>query len=260
MVGISGHVTFQVAISASGKAVTPLVIFSKNLPRCNYSEGLPDEWSFVSTDSDYINSAIFLSWFQDCFVKQIGRSRPVVVGMDNHTSHLSTELIDYAKSENIELLCLPAHSTHLLQPLDVGFYHMLKTNVSSMATSLGYTGLKTIPRHKLPKLLHLALNKIAGSSISAAFSAVGIYHLDTTKVRLPDSVTKTNKKSTSVAVPEAECTECVCVCLLWVKYREPALQTWANFCRAQVHFSGACQEQSQADQEKIYGKSKGHHR
>ena len=28
MVGISGHVTFQVAISASGKAVAPLVIFS----------------------------------------------------------------------------------------------------------------------------------------------------------------------------------------------------------------------------------------
>ena len=211
MVGISGHVTFQVAISASGKAFAPLVIFSKNLPRRNYSEGLPDEWSFVSTDSCYINSAIFLSWFQDCFVKQIGRSRPVVVIMDNHTSHLSTELIHYAKSENIELLCLPAHSTHLLQPLDVGYYHMFKTNVSNMATSLGYTGLKTIPRHKFPKLLHLALNKIAGSSISAAFSAVGIYPLNTTKVRLPDSVTKTNKKSTSVAVPEAKCTEGVCV-------------------------------------------------
>ena len=30
--------------------------------------------------------------------------------------------------------------------------------------------LRTIPRHKFPKLLHLALNKIAGSSISAAFS------------------------------------------------------------------------------------------
>ena len=48
--------------------------------------------------------------------------------MDNHKSHLSKELIDYAKSENIELLCLPAHSTHLLQPLDVGFYYMFKIN------------------------------------------------------------------------------------------------------------------------------------
>ena len=168
MVGISGHVTFQVAISASGKAVAPLVIFSKNLQRGNYSEGIRDEWNFVC--SGYINSAIFLSWFQDCFVKQIGRSRPIVVIIDNHTSHLSTELIDYAKSENIELLFLPAHTTHLLQPLDVGFYHMFKTNVSNMATSLGYTGIKTIPRHKCSNLLHLALNKIGGSNISAAFS------------------------------------------------------------------------------------------
>ena len=197
MVGIRGHVTFQVAIPASGKAVAPVVIFSKNLSRSNYSEGILDEWSFVCTDSRYINSAIFLSWFQDCFVKQIGRSRPVVVIMDNNTSHLSIELIDYAKSENIELPCLPSHSTHLLQPLDVGFFHMFKTNVSNMVTSLGYTGLKTIPRLKFPKLLQLALNKkIAGSSISAAFSAVGIYPQDTSKVRLSETVTRTNKKPT----------------------------------------------------------------
>ena len=109
MVGISGRVTLQVAISASWKAVATLVIFSKNLPRSNYLEGLSDEWSFVCTDS-----AIFLSWFQGCFVKQISRSRPVVLITENHAFHLSTVVIDYAKSENIELLCLPAHSTHLL--------------------------------------------------------------------------------------------------------------------------------------------------
>ena len=209
MVGISEHVTFKVAIMASGKKIAPLVIFSKNLPRSNYSEGLSDEWSFVCVDSGYTNSAIFLFLFQDCFVKQICRSRSVVVILDNHTFHLSTELKDYAKSENIELLCLPAHSTHLLQPLDVGFYHIFKTNVSNMATSLGYTGLKTIPRHKFPKLLYLALNKIAGSSISAAISAVGIYPLVTSKARLPEPDTRTNTKSTSAAVPE--CTEVLCV-------------------------------------------------
>ena len=150
MVLISEHITFQVAISASGKAVATLVIFSKNLPRSNYSDSLPDEWSFVCTDLGYINNGIFLSWFRDCFVKQIGRSRPVLVVMDNQTSRLSAELIDFAKSESTELLCLPAHSTHLLQPLDVGFYHLFKTNVSSMATALDYTGLRTVPR-QFPK-------------------------------------------------------------------------------------------------------------
>ena len=79
-----------------------------------------------------------------------------------------------------------------------------------MSTSLGYTGLKTIPRHNLPKLLRLALNKIAGSRIRAAFSAVEIYPLETSKVRLPETVTKTNMtKSTSTAVPQS--TEGVCV-------------------------------------------------
>ena len=65
MIGISRHVTFQVVISTSGKAVALLVILSKNLP---------NEWSFVIADIGYINGAIFLSWFHNSFVKQIGRS------------------------------------------------------------------------------------------------------------------------------------------------------------------------------------------
>ena len=130
--------------------------------------------------------------------------------MDNHTSHLSAELIDFAKSESIELLCLPAHSTHLLQPLDVGFYHLFKTNVSSMATALGYTGLRTIPRHKFPKLLHLALNKIPGSSISAAFSTVGIYPINSSKVCLPNTITPTKPKRMSSVAPDQDCTDNVC--------------------------------------------------
>ena len=36
------------------------------------------------------------------------------------------ELIDSAHSENVILLCLPAHETHTLQPLDVAVFKSLK--------------------------------------------------------------------------------------------------------------------------------------
>ena len=146
IITISGHITLQLAISAAGRSIAPLLIFSKNFPRGDFAEGIPDEWSFSTTDTCYIKSDIFLSWFRDSFVKQCGRSRHILVVMDNHSTHITKPVIDIAKKENIELLCLPAHSTHLLQPLDVGYYHLLKQNVAKLRTSLGYTGLTYLPR------------------------------------------------------------------------------------------------------------------
>ena len=47
--------------------------------------------------------------------------------IDGHASHITTQVIDYCISQKIILLCLPAHTTHLLQPLDVGVFAPLAT-------------------------------------------------------------------------------------------------------------------------------------
>ena len=108
-------------------------------------------------------------------------SRPILVVMDNHATHLSKAIIDISQKDHTELLCLPAHSTHLLQPLDVGYYQLLKANISELSTSLGYTGMKTIPRNKFPKILQLGINKISGKSTS--FAGVGICPFNDRKVK-----------------------------------------------------------------------------
>jgi hypothetical protein len=46
--------------------------------------------------------------------------------LDGHESHHSTEFELYCKSHNIITLCMPAHSSHMLQPLDVGCFAPLK--------------------------------------------------------------------------------------------------------------------------------------
>ena len=39
-------------------------------------------------------------------------------------------LIELARENNVHLLCLPAHTTHILQPLDVGVFKSFKSNFS----------------------------------------------------------------------------------------------------------------------------------
>lgn len=46
--------------------------------------------------------------------------------IDGHGSHLSAKFEEYAKGNGIITICLPAHSSHLTQPLDVGCFSVLK--------------------------------------------------------------------------------------------------------------------------------------
>ena len=54
--------------------------------------------------------------------------------MDGHGSHVSIDVIELARANDIHLLCLPSHTTHILQPLDVGVFKSFKLNFSKACT------------------------------------------------------------------------------------------------------------------------------
>jgi len=66
-----------------------------------------------------MNSDLFFKWFRDTFIPHSGSARPVLLVLDNHESHISIEVIQLARANRIEILGFPAHTTHILQPLDV---------------------------------------------------------------------------------------------------------------------------------------------
>ena len=52
---------------------------------------------------------------------------------DSHDSHITSDFIEFCMDNNILLMILPPHSSHLTQPLDVGVFGALKKH---MATKL----------------------------------------------------------------------------------------------------------------------------
>ena len=76
----------------------------------------------------WVTRDLYLEWFK-FFIQQIPPARPVLLIQDGHSSHISLELIEVARKNDIHLLCLPAHTTHVLQPLDVGVFSSFKHNV-----------------------------------------------------------------------------------------------------------------------------------
>lgn len=46
--------------------------------------------------------------------------------IDGHNSHFSLYFLQFCSNNQIELFCLPPHTTYILQPLDVGLFPPLQ--------------------------------------------------------------------------------------------------------------------------------------
>ena len=108
--------TVVTCISASGFVLPPCVIYPRNkaVPE-NFREGAVPGTLFKSTESGWITQEVYMEWFQ-WFIKVFPPARPVLLIEDGHGSHIAIELIELARANEVYLLCLPAHTTHVLQP------------------------------------------------------------------------------------------------------------------------------------------------
>ena len=61
--------------------------------------------------------------------KEKGYKGKTVIIMDNYGSHKQEVLQQLCKKNNIELLLLVPHSSHLTQPLDLGVFHAMKNKI-----------------------------------------------------------------------------------------------------------------------------------
>lgn len=52
--------------------------------------------------------------------------------VDGYTSHISTKFIQFTRKHKMVCLCLPAHSIHLLQLLDIDIFSLLKQNYKTL--------------------------------------------------------------------------------------------------------------------------------
>ena len=121
-------------VSASGSFIPPMMIYPRKraVPE-QFREGAYPNTLFGSSENGWMTSQLYIEWFK-FFLRNIPPACPVLLIQDGHSSHISIELIEMALSNNVHLLCLPSHTTHLLQPLDVGVFKSFKSNFNKTCT------------------------------------------------------------------------------------------------------------------------------
>lgn len=94
---------------------------------------------------------------------------------DGHNSHFTFEFVHFCHNHRIEIFCLPAHTTHILQPLDVGCFGPLQNYYGKgVETFLRNTGQVINKTNFLPILYEARRKAYTPENIASAFAASGI--------------------------------------------------------------------------------------
>ena len=101
--------------------------------------------------------------------------------IDGHGSHLTPEFDLFCKEHSIITLCMPPHSSHLLQPLDVGCFSVLKRSYGRQIEGLMRNGVNHIDKQDFLEAYYIARTETMNqSNIYSSFVAIGVvlYNLE----------------------------------------------------------------------------------
>jgi hypothetical protein len=113
--------------------------------------------------------------------KANGKQRLLIC--DGHDSHITASWIAHCMNNNIILMVLPPHSSHLTQPLDVGVFKPLKTLMASAIEPLVSTELHRIMKAEwLLSYVQAHDGAFSIRNIQSGFSGTGIMPFNPSKV------------------------------------------------------------------------------
>ena len=175
--GTTEHITMLCCASAAGFPLPPMIIFAKSFPGGPYRFEGPDDALYARSESGWIDSELFLSWFNKIFLKYSVPDRPIMLLTDGHKSHLTLDVVDLCIQNKIILFCLPPHTTHALQPLDVAVFKSLKDYFSKTVRALCFTKRNfVVTKKEFSKVVKTPFEKAFSiPNVKAGFKKCGIY-------------------------------------------------------------------------------------
>jgi hypothetical protein len=172
-------VTVIQGINATGWAVPPFIIFQgkHHLTAWYKEKDLPHDWVIAVSENGWTTNELGLQWLKhfDAHTKKrtVGTVRLLII--DGHESHDSLNFRQYCKENNIITLCMPPHSSHLLQPLDVGCFAPLKRAYGCQAEALMRNNINHIDKTSfLPSFIAAYKATITKNNILGGFRGASL--------------------------------------------------------------------------------------
>lgn len=137
------------------------------------------------SQNGWTDDFIGAEWFEKSFIPQATArnksGQPILLILDGHGSHETSEIIHLAELHNIIILCLPPHTTHKLQPLDVGVFGPFQRAWLDRCDSIvELTGSEMPKEDFIKEYMQVREQSFRPSTITSAFKKSGIWPIDRT--------------------------------------------------------------------------------
>ena len=185
--GNKSQITVLVCANAAGSVVPPMVIFEGQRFNPEWSKGEVPDTLYGMSEKGWTDQELFYYWLTEQFVKHIPPTQPVILLVDGHSPHYEPESVRSAAEQDIIIFCLPPHSTHVAQPLDVSFFRPLKVYWSEachmfMQENPG----SVVTKYQFSQLFSKAWYKaIQPQNIISGFTKAGIHPFNPDAISVP---------------------------------------------------------------------------
>ena len=173
-------------ICADGTVIKPFVIFKGENVDSRWIPGsLSENWAFAANTKGWTSNMHGFEWLNRVFdpltqEKANGATRLLIC--DGHDSHISGSFIAHCMKNNIQLLVLPPHTSHILQPLDVALFGPLKKALTKALSPFHEARLKRIQKAEwLEAYVRARKMSITTLNIAAAWRGAGLVPFDRKK-------------------------------------------------------------------------------
>lgn len=179
-------VTAIECISADGRSLLPMIIWPATTHRANWTTYPTPGWHYAHSETGCNDSKISLEWIKRVFDPQIkgpANQRPRVLICDGFGTHETLEILEFCFANNILLCRLPSHTSHKLQPCDVGVFAPLKTAYRDEVEQLYREGLDTVGKEHFTSLYKPARERsLTKRNIMAGWAATGLFPFNPERV------------------------------------------------------------------------------
>ena len=179
-------VTAVECISGDGRALLPLIIWPASIHRSNWRTRPTPGWQLGCSENGYNTSRINIKWLMQVFdpqTKDRAKGRPRVLINDGFASHKTLEVLKFYFENNIILCRLPSHTSHKLQPCDVGVFSPLKTAYRDEVERFCRGGFETVSKEHCTALYATARNKaMITRNITTAWAASDLFPFNPDRV------------------------------------------------------------------------------
>jgi hypothetical protein len=173
------------SVNAEGNCIPPVVIFKGASVQAQWFPTKLSEferWQFTASPNGWTSNDLGLEWLITHFEPLTvpwGKDWRLLV-LDGHASHVSDEFLATCAVHRIFLCLLPAHSSHVTQPLDVGVFSSLKHFYRTYLEDFGHEDFTSAlsKRHFLASYIQARNRAINRRNILAGWKETGLWPVD----------------------------------------------------------------------------------